>query len=144
YSGFVTAGAVGPLLLFQQPWLGAPGVGGAQLRLWQAAPPPPRVPPGAPAGWLVSRLGERGAFVAQPATLFLCGVALAGIERAWIAGAFLGISLARGLHGPVLEGYVNRRIESKRRATVLSAQSLVRNATMACAWPLGGLVADAL
>ena len=76
-------------------------------------------------------------------TLSLCGVALAGIDAAWIAVAFLGIALARGLHEPVLAGYVNRRIESRRRATVLSVQSVAGNVAMAIVWPLAGVVADA-
>lgn len=76
-------------------------------------------------------------------TLSLCGIALAGIDHAWVAVAFLGVALARGLHNPVLAGYVNRRIESERRATVLSVQSVAGNVAMTIAWPLAGVVADA-
>ena len=55
---------------------------------------------------------------------------------------FLGIAAVRGLHHPVLAGYVNRRIESPRRATVLSVQNLMGNVVMAVVWPLAGVVAD--
>jgi MFS family permease len=53
------------------------------------------------------------------------------------------MALARGLHEPILAGYVNRYIESPRRATVLSVQSLAGNVAMAIAWPLSGVGADA-
>jgi hypothetical protein len=39
---------------------------------------------------------------------------------------------------------VNRRIASERRATLLSAQSLVGNVCMALAWPLAGAAADGI
>ena len=142
YSGVVGAGAAGPLLLFVQPWLAAHGVAIAELGFWQAPLQVADTLAALATGWVLWRLGERAAFLILPLTLFLCGVALAGIDRVWIAGAFLGIALVRGLHQPVLASYVNRRIESRRRATVLSVQSLVGNVTMAIAWPLGGLVAD--
>jgi MFS family permease len=143
YSGIVGAGAAGPLLLLQQPWLAGHGVGTAQLGLWQAPAHAAEVISALAAGWVLSRLGERGAFLALPLTLSLCGVALAGIDHAWIAVAFLGVALTRGLHHPVLAGYVNGRIESRRRATVLSVQSVAGNVAMAIAWPLAGAVADA-
>ncbi len=144
YSGVVIAGAVGPLLLLQQPWLDEHGIGTASLGLWQAPVHAVEILSALAAGWLLSRLSERGVFLALPVTLFLCGVALAGVDHVWIAVAFLGVALVRGLHNPVFDSYVNRRIESGRRATVLSAQSLVRNSIMAGAWPLGGILADVL
>jgi MFS family permease len=143
YSGVVGAGAAGPLLLLQQPWLAERGVGTARLGLWQGPAHAAEVLSALAAARVLSRLGERGAFLALPVTLSVCGVALAWIDHAWIAVAFLGMALARGLHNPVLAGYVNRRIESERRATVLSVQSVVGNVAMAIAWPLAGVVADA-
>jgi MFS family permease len=142
YSGVVGAGAAGPLLLLQQPWLAEHGVRTAELGLWQAPVHAAEVLAALAAGWVLSRLGERRAFLALPVTLSLCGVALARIDHAWIAVAFLGVALARGLHHPVLAGYVNRRIESRRRATVLSVQSVAGSVAMALAWPFAGAVAD--
>ncbi len=142
YSGIVTAGAVGPLLLFQQPWLAEHGVGTARLGVWQAPVQAAEVLGALAAGRVLAGLGERGVLLALPLTLFACGAGLAWIERPWMAVAFLGMALARGLHGPVLDAYINRRIESGRRATLLSAHSLVRNLVLAGAWPLAGVVAD--
>jgi MFS family permease len=76
--------------------------------------------------------------------LFVGGAVLAARDAPWGAAAFLAIAAVRGLHPPLLAGYVNRRIGSERRATVLSVQSVAGNALMAVSWPLGGWVADAL
>jgi len=142
YSGILAAGAAGPLQLLQQPWLVEHGIGTAKLGLWQASVQATGVLSALAAGWLLSRLGERGTFGALPAALSLCGLALVGTDRSWIAVAFLGIAAVRGLHEPVLAGYINRRVASVRRATVLSVQSAVTNTVMAMVWPLAGIVAD--
>lgn len=143
YSGVIGAGAAGPTKLLLQPWLAAHGIGTADLGLWQAPVQVAEILSALAAGWLLSRLGERAAFFALPVTLGLCGVALAGIDHTWIALAFLGIALVQGLHNPVLASYINRRIESQHRATVLSVQSVVGNTAMAVMWPLAGVVSDA-
>jgi MFS family permease len=142
YSGVVGAGAAAPVLLFQQPWLAGHGVVTADLGLWQAPVQAVEVLGALAAVRLLIRLGERGAFFALPLTLCLCGVALGCVDWVWIAVAFLGMGFVRGLHNPILASYVNRRIESARRATVLSVQSVVGNTFMAVTWPLGGVVAD--
>ena len=144
YSGFVIAGAVAPLLLFQQPWLAAHGVSTGELGLWQAPVQATEIFAALAAGWLLTRVGERGMFAAMPLALFACGMALAAIDHLWIAVAFVGMATVRGLLNQVLAVYVNERIESARRATILSVQNLATNLVMACAWPFGGAVADAL
>jgi MFS family permease len=143
YSGLVGAGAAAPVLLYQQPWLTEHGIGTASLGLWQAPVQGAEVLAALAAAWLLSRLGERAAFGALPLVLFLCGAALGASDGLWVAGAFLGVAAVRGLHHPLLAGYVNRRIASERRATVLSVQSVAGNAVMAVSWPLGGAAADA-
>ncbi len=142
-SGIVGAGAAGPLLLLLQPWLAERGVATAQLGLWQAPLSAASVLSALATGWLLARLGERAAFLSLPLTLGLCSAALARFEGAPVAVAFLGIALVRGLHEPLLAGNVNRRVESERRATVLSVQNVVGNVVMASVWPLAGVVADA-
>ena len=143
FSGIIGASAAGPLILLQQPWLAAHGVGTARLGLWQGPVQAAEIFAALAAGRLLSRLGERRAFLAVPLTLFLCCAALAGIDRRSAAVAFLGVASMRGLHNPLLAGYVNRRIESSRRATLLSVQSVAGNVAMAVAWPLAGVAADA-
>jgi hypothetical protein len=143
FSGVVGAGAAGPLLLLLQPWLVAHGIDTARLGLWQA----PMSAVGALAALvatrLLVRLGELRAFWTLPVTLAVCGCVLAAVDHVGAAAGFLGIALVRGLHEPLLATAVNRRVESERRATVLSVQNMVGNVGMALVWPLAGLAADA-
>jgi MFS family permease len=141
-SGTIGACAAGPQLLLQQPWLVAHGIGTAQLGVWQGFVQAAEILAALAAGRLLASLGERGAFLALPLILSACCAALAGIDRLWVAAAFFGVALARGLHQPVLAGYVNRRIDSEHRATLLSVQSAAGNVLMAVAWPLAGVAAD--
>jgi hypothetical protein len=142
FSGTIGACAAGPQLLLQQPWLAAHGIGTARLGVWQGFVQAAEILAALAAGRLLTSLGERGAFLALPLILSLCCAALAGIDGLWIAAAFFGVALARGFHHPVLAGYVNRRIASERRATLLSVQSVAGNLLMAVAWPLAGVAAD--
>jgi MFS family permease len=143
FSAVMTPAAVAPLLLFQQPWLAQQGVPVARIGLWQAPVQAAEIIAGLGVAWVLARVGERAAYVALPATVSLCAVALAGVDHAWIAVAFVGMALARGLQNPLVDNTINHRIESDRRATVLSVHSVARNAMMAIAWPLGGGVAEA-
>jgi len=142
FSGIIGASAAGPLLLLQQPWLAAHGVATGDLGFWQAPVQAAEILGALAAGWLLWRLGERAGFLVLPATMFLCTAALSTIGSAWVAVGFLGIALGRGMHNPLLASYVNRRIESRRRATVLSMQSVMGNVAMATLWPLAGVIAD--
>jgi MFS family permease len=143
FSGVVGAGAAGPLLLLLQPWLVAHGIDTAQLGLWQA----PMSAVGALAALAATRLlvgvGELRAFWTLPVLLSACGCVLAALDHVGAAAAFLGIAFVRGAHEPLLASAVNRRVESERRATVLSVQNMVGNVGMAAVWPLAGLAADA-
>ena len=49
-----------------------------------------------------------------------------------------------GMQNPVLASYVNRRIPSERRATMLSVQSVVGSFILGIVQPVGGLMADGL
>jgi MFS family permease len=143
YSGLIGAGAAGPLLLLQQPWLAAHGVATAELGVWQAAVQAVGIGAALGAAWLLSKLGERGAYLALLLALSLCSAALAGFDGIGVAAAFLGVAVVCGMHNPALAGYVNRLVESSHRATVLSVQSVAGNVAMALAWPLAGVIADA-
>jgi MFS family permease len=143
FSGTIGACAAGPQKLLQQPWLAAHGVGTAQLGVWQGLVQAAEIFAALAAARLLSSLGERRSFLALPVVLFVSCAALAGIDRPWIAAAFFGVALAGGLHHPVLADSVNRRIESGRRATLLSVQSVAGNVLMAVAWPLAGVMTDA-
>jgi MFS family permease len=150
YSGIVSVGIFGPMM-FQQPLLADHGItvnptdawpSSLFTGLWQAPVRAAGVLSALGAGWLLMRYGERAAFFALPVMLGICGIALAGIDAPWIATAFIGIGVAGGLHSTVLATYVNHRIPSQRRATMLSVLNAAANVSLALLNPVGGKVAD--
>ncbi len=141
FSGVIMAATFTPLV-FQQPFLDHHGVGTGALGLWQAPVRGAGIISALLAGRYVSRLGQRGAFFALPITIGVCNLALAGVDHAWMASAFLGVGLVAGMQNPVLATYVNKRIPSERRATMLSVQSVIGNFIFAGTQPLAGVLAD--
>ena len=137
------AGFGGPGRPASQPWLAEHGVATAQP---SACGRRRFVASGcrrSAGGWLLRDGGtDRLLRAARVAGRVLC--ALAGFGEAPVAVAFLGIGVVRGLHDPFLSDYVNRQVDSERRATVLSVQNVAGNLVMASVWPLAGVVSDAL
>ncbi|MBI5287662.1 MAG: MFS transporter [Chloroflexi bacterium] len=140
FSGIVSMGAFAPMV-FEQPFLDEHGVSIGNLGLWQAPVRGAGIATALLAGWFISRIGERGAFYAMPITLGIAGFALAGIDRSWIFVAFLGMGGIAGMQNPVLAKYVNLRIPSERRATMLSVQSVAASIALSLQ-PIGGFIAD--
>jgi MFS family permease len=143
YSGVLVAATYTPLV-FQQPFLNHHGVGTGNLGFWQAPIRGVGILSALAAHRFLSRMGQRGALFALPVTLALCYVAIAGIDHAWAFGAFLGVGLVAGAGNPILATYVNKRIPSERRATILSVQSVAGNFALAGSQPVAGLIADHL
>lgn len=141
FSGMIVAMTFTPLV-FQQPFLRHHGVGTGNLGLWQAPIRAAGVVSALMAYQFVSRTGERSAFFALPVLLGIGSLALAGVDRTMAAAAFLGMGLVAGAHPPIIATYINRRIGSARRATILSVQSVVGSAMLAVSQPIGGAIAD--
>lgn len=141
YSGILLAATFTPQV-FQQPFLKHHGVSIADLGLWQAPVRVCGILASLFAYKFVSRVGQRGAFFALPAMLIVCNFALAGIDHSWIAVSFLGMGAVAGMQSPALATYINKRIPSERRATILSVQSVVGNFILAGMNPIAGIVAD--
>ena len=59
YSGVVSLGFFGPVVIFQQPWLAEHGVATQHLGLWQAPARAGEIAAALGAGWLLLRMGER-------------------------------------------------------------------------------------
>ncbi len=140
FSGIMSMGAFAPMM-FEQPFLDDHGISLGNLGLWQAPIRGVGIATALLAGWFLSRLGERGTFFAMPVVLGIAGLALAGIDRSWIFLAFLGMGAVAGMQNPVLARYVNVRIPSERRATMLSVQSVAASIALSCQ-PIGGFIAD--
>ncbi|MBI2755838.1 MAG: MFS transporter [Chloroflexi bacterium] len=141
YSGVLMASTFTPLI-FMQPYLQHHGVGTGALGLWQAPVRAVGIVSALAAYQFVSRAGQRQAFFALPVTLGVSAVLLAGVDRMFMYPAFLGIGFVAGIQNPVLATYINHRIPSERRATILSVQSVIGNFIFAGSQPFGGFIAD--
>jgi len=141
FSATVVAATFTPLV-FQQPFLSNHHVGTGNLGLWQAPVRGVGVVSALVAYRFVGRLGERGAFLALPLTLGLCNFALAGIDHAGAAAGFVGMGIVAGAQPPIIATYVNKRIPSARRATILSVQAVMGSSMLALTQPIGGIIAD--
>lgn len=141
YSGILYTASFA-LMVFQQPFLSHYGVATGDLGLWQAPVRGAGIISALLAHQFLARTGQRGAFFALPVTLVMCSFALVGIDHSWVFVAFLGVGVVAGMQNPLLATYINKRIPSERRATMLSVQSVVGNFIFAGVQPLGGFVAD--
>lgn len=96
------------------------------------------------AAWVASRFGERRSLVIP---LFLAGLFLLGPtlwDSLWVVGAIGLLAAIRGMTRPIATGYINRRIPSDQRATVLSMFELSAALIIAIILPQAGAVADAV
>ncbi len=141
FSGVLFAATFTPLV-FMQPYLSEHGVDTGNLGLWQAPVRGAGIVAALLAYQFVARAGERAAFFALPVALAVASLALAGIDHVWAYAAFLPLGAVAGMQSPVLASYVNRRIPSARRATILSVQSVVGSFFLALSQPAGGIIAD--
>lgn len=141
FSGVLLAATYTPIL-FVQPFLDEHGVGTGNLGLWQAPMRAAGIVSALLVYRFVARVGQRAAFFAMPLALGISMVSLAGVDNLWAYAAFLPMGMVAGMQNPVLATYVNKRIPSERRATMLSVQSVVGSFIWAVLNPLGGIVAD--
>jgi MFS family permease len=141
YSGLIMAGTFSPLV-FQQPFLDHHNVGTGSLGIWQAPVRGVGIAAALGAHQILSRAGYRASFYALPVTIAICSFALAGIDHAWAFVAFLGMGGVAGIQNPMLSTYVNKRIPSERRATILSVQGVAGSFMLAGSQPIAGIIAD--
>jgi MFS family permease len=141
FSGVMFTAVFAPMI-FMQPFLAEHGVSTENLGLWQAPVRAAGMVAALMAYRFVSAAGEKAAFFAMPLTLGVCYLLLAGVNQVWIVLAFLPVGMIAGSQNPVLASYINRRIPSERRATMLSVQSLVASILIAGTEPAAGLLAD--
>ncbi|MDE3096130.1 MAG: MFS transporter [Chloroflexota bacterium] len=143
FSGILFMATFAPLI-FLQPFLVHHSVSVGDLGLWQAPVRAAGIVSALLTARFVARAGQRAAFLAMPLALGGCYVALAGVDHIYAYAAFLPVGMVAGMQNPVLSSYVNRRIPSERRATILSVQSVVGSMMLAAMEPTGGFVADQL
>lgn len=85
------------------------------------------------AAWLIGKLGERRSFPTILVFGAVCLIPLAIWNHLGLLGAIFMVSIAQAAIRPITNGYINRRINSDQRATVLSIFSLAHGAAMSIA-----------
>ena len=94
------------------------------------------------AAWVASRFGERRSLMVllfAGAILFLVPTLW---DSLWVVVGFGMLAAIRGMTRPIATGYINRRIPSDQRATVLSMFQLSTALMIAIIMPIAGGVAD--
>jgi predicted MFS family arabinose efflux permease len=142
--GAVLGGTFGAITYFVQPFLLDRGVAvGPVFSLLQV---PPYVFAAVGAVALAPVLHRRGERAVAASMLMLGVLAYAGLATVPSLAAFAFVPVVATLHAlvvPLTTGYVNRRVPSDQRATILSVESLSRGLFIAPLAPVTGAVADA-
>lgn len=93
---------------------------------------------------LAGRLGERRSLVVLLIVGGVLFLAPTLWDSLWVVIAFGLLAIIRGTIRPIATGYINRRIPSDQRATVLSMFELSAALVLAIILPQAGTVADAV
>ncbi|MXV80417.1 MAG: MFS transporter [Chloroflexi bacterium] len=96
------------------------------------------------AAWVASRFGERRSLILPLFAAALIFLVPTLWESLWVVGAIGLLAAIRGMTRPIATGYINRRIPSDQRATVLSMFELSAALIIAIILPQAGAVADAV
>lgn len=141
FYGLITIGSIGPIFFFQ-PFLREHSIGLGEVGLWQT---PTRIAGiiGAVAAYrIIAALGERRTFYLMPAVIFASYALLAVWDSVYAQVAFPVMNLVVVLSQPTVTDYLNRRVPTDQRATVVSLTNLARSAVLVPSAPLLGQLAD--
>lgn len=143
-SALVTVFGMFAPMLFMQPFLHHHDVGTALVGVVQT---PTRL--AGMAGALVAyrataRMGMRGAFMTAPFIIAGSYLLLGGWDSVFAFVAFPAIALVSSMLLPPAADYINQRIPSNQRATILSLRTMVASLCAASLVPVMGIMADAL
>ncbi len=141
FFGVMTIGGIGPVFFFQ-PFLIRHDIDLSQVGFWQT---PMRLMGilGALAAYrVVAAAGERGTLLLLPAALVVGYAILGGWDSVYAQVSFPVMNLAIVMTRPVISDYLNRRVPTSQRATVLSLTNLVYCLVLIPLAPMAGLIAD--
>ena len=141
FYGLISVGSIAPLFFFQ-PFLREHDIGLGQVGLWQT---PTRIAAivGAVAAYrIVAAMGERWTFYLMPVVLVASYTLLGLWDSVYAQIAFPLINLMVFLSQPIITDYLNRRVSTEQRATVVSLTNLIRALVLIPSAPLLGLLAD--
>ena len=142
-SALATAVTFGPTL-FMQPFLTGHGVDVVFLGFIQTPVRIAGIVGALAAYWATTRLGTRGAFLGAPLLLGAGYLLLGAWDNVYAFAAFPLISFTSSLLMPPATDYLNRRIPSNQRATILSLRTMLISLSAALLTPGLGVVADQL
>ena len=139
-AGFAAIEAVQYLI---QPYLLDRGV---EVGFWFSALQVPMIFAGAGGALVAGSVGGRvGAIIALltiPIGAVGAYLALAAAPGLWAYAAIPALFALASCMQPITTGFVNRRIESDNRATILSMQGMVGSLTLAALAPAAGFITD--
>ncbi len=141
FFGLITVGAVGPIFFFQ-PFLVEHNISLGQVGLWQTPMRLAGIVGALAAARLMMGLGERRVFYLMPAALVASYALLAVWDSSYAQMGFPVMNFVTVLAQPAVTDYLNRRVPSEQRATVISLTNLVRSMVLIPSAPLMGALAD--
>ncbi len=141
FYGVIAVGSIGPIFFFQ-PFLVDHNVDVGAVGLWQTPMRIAAIVGALGAAWIVATFGERRTFLLMPVTLIGGYAILALWGSLYAQVAFLMLNFVTMMAQPALTDYLNRRVPSEQRATVISLSNLTRSLVLIPSAPLLGLLAD--
>ena len=143
FFGVLTIGGIAPVFFFQ-PFLTRHDIGLSQVGFWQTPTRVMGVVGALVAYRVVSGLGERGTFILLPLAMVGSYALLAAWDSVYAQITFPVMNLAAVMGRPVVTDYLNRRVPTGQRATVLSLTNLTYCLILIPLAPIVGLIADKL
>ena len=143
FFGILTIGGIAPVFFFQ-PFLERHDIDLSQVGFWQTPTRVVGVVAALVAYRVVSQLGERRTFVLLPLAMVGSYALLAAWDSVYAQITFPVMNLAAVMGRPVVTDYLNRRVPTSQRATVLSLTNLTYCLILIPLAPIVGLIADKL
>lgn len=141
YFGLVTVGSIA-VVFFAQPFLVDHNVDVGDVGYWQTPMRLGGIAAALAAHRLMRDIGERRTFIMMPLVIITGFMVLAFWDSLWAMIAFPAMNFAVILSQPTVTDYLNKRVASEQRATVVSLTNLIRSAVLIPSAPLLGLLAD--
>ncbi len=141
FFGLVTVGSIGVVFFFQ-PFLQRHDVAVSYVGVYQTPMRLMGIVAALAAHRLMRDLGERRTMLIMPVTIVAGFFLLAAWDSIWAQVAFSAMNFGVILSQPAITSYLNRRVPSEQRATVVSLTNLIRSMVLIPSAPLLGLLAD--
>jgi MFS family permease len=141
FFGLLTIGGVAPIFFFQ-PFLVRHDIDLSQVGFWQTPTRLMGVVGALVAYRVVSALGEKATFILLPLSLVASYALLGGWDSVYAQVVFPVMSLATVMSRPIITDYLNRRVPTSQRATVISLTNLAYCLILIPLAPTVGLIAD--